>query len=204
MSMRQLTCGVFAIALACVATAGARIAAQAAPGTLTVTSPAFKSGDVLPTDYTADGKNVPPPLAWTGAPDTTKEFVVIPDDPDASFGGRGPFVHWVIYKIPGAAKGLPEAVPMGATISVVGLTGAINGLSGFNAFQRPGQPPTEPGYRGPAPPPGPPHHYHFTVYALNAPLDVKEGLDKAALVKAMEGSIAAQGEMVGLYERARP
>lgn len=203
MSMRQLTCGVFAVALACV-TAGARIAAQAAPGTLIVTSPAFKDGDVLPTDYTADGKNVSPPLAWTGAPATTKEFVVILDDPDASFGGRGPFVHWVIYKIPGAAKGLPEAVPMGATISVVGLTGAINGLSGFNAFQRPGQPPTEPGYRGPAPPPGPPHHYHFTVYALNAPLDVKEGLDKAALLKAMEGSIAAQGEMVGLYERARP
>ncbi|MEQ1908090.1 MAG: hypothetical protein ABMA15_04665 [Vicinamibacterales bacterium] len=52
-----------------------------------------------------------------------------------------------------------------------------------------------------APPPGSPHHYHFTVYALNAALDVKEGLDKAALLKAMEGKIAAQGEIVGLYQR---
>jgi hypothetical protein len=47
-------------------------------------------------------------------------------------------------QIPGTAKGLPEAVPMGATINAVGLTGAINGLSGFNAFQRPGAPPLEP------------------------------------------------------------
>ncbi len=202
--MRQLTRGVFAVVLACVTTAGARVAAQDAPAALTVTSPAFKGGDVLPKDYTADGKNVSPPLDWTGAPASTKEFAVILDDPDANFGGRGAFVHWVIYKIPGTAKGLPEGVPMGATTSAVGLTGAINGLSGFNAFQRPGQPPTEPGYRGPAPPPGAPHHYRFTVYALNASLDLKEGLDKAALLKAMDGSIAAQGEVIGLYERVRP
>ena len=203
MQMRSLKLAVLAAALACVA-AGARLGAQAAPAPLTVTSAAFKNGDLLPKDHTADGKNVSPPLAWTGAPASTKEFALILDDPDANFGGRGPFVHWVIYKIPDTAKGLPEGVPMGATISVAGLTGAINGLSGFNAFQRPGQPPTEPGYRGPAPPPGAPHHYRFTVYALNAPLDVKEGLDKAALLKAMEGKIAAQGEVVGVYERPRP
>lgn len=204
--MKRLTLGALALALAlaCVTTAGTRVTAQAAPAALTVTSTAFQAGDALPKDYTADGKNVSPPLAWSGAPATTKEFALILDDPDANFGGRGPFVHWVIYKIPGAAKGLPEGVPMGASISATGITGAINGLSGFNAFQRPGQPPTEPGYRGPAPPPGAPHHYRFTVYALNAPLDVKEGLDKAALLKAMEGRIVAQGEVVGVYERARP
>ena len=204
MRMKRLTLGALALALACVTTAGTRVTAQAAPAALTVTSTAFQGGDALPKDYTADGKNVSPPLAWSGAPATTKEFALILDDPDANFGGRGPFVHWVIYKIPGAAKGLPEGVPMGASISATGITGAINGLSGFNAFQRPGQPPTEPGYRGPAPPPGAPHHYRFTVYALNAPLDVKEGLDKGALLKAMEGRIVAQGEVVGVYERARP
>ena len=147
MRMRPLTIGILAVALACVATAGARMGAQAAPAALTMTGTAFGSGDVLPKDYTADRKNVSPPLAWTGA---------------------------------------------------------LNGLSGFNAFQRAGQPPTEPGYRGPAPPPGAPHHYRFTVYALNAPLDVKEELDKTALLKAMDGSIAAQGEVVGIYERTRP
>ena len=188
-----------------VAIAGAGIAhpTAQAPAKLTVESPAFKDGASIPRDYTGDtgAKNVSPALTWTGAPAATREFALILDDPDANFGGRGPFVHWVIYKIPGTAKGLPEAVPMGATISAPGLTGAINGLSGFNAFQRPGAPPLEPGYRGPAPPPGTPHHYHFTVYALSAPLDVKEGLDKAGLLKAMEGKIVGQGEIVGVYQR---
>lgn len=110
----------------------------------------------------------------------------------------------MIYKIPGTASGLPEGVPAGALVAAPGLSGAINGLNGFAAFQRAGQPPMEPGYRGPAPPPGSPHHYRFTVYALNTPLDVKEGLDKVALLKAMEGKIAAQGELVGVYERTRP
>ena len=61
---------------------------------------------------------------------------LILDDPDANFGGRGPFVHWVIYKIPAAAKGLPEAVPMGANVTAAGIAGAVNGLSGFTASEQ--------------------------------------------------------------------
>jgi Raf kinase inhibitor-like YbhB/YbcL family protein len=192
---------VAALALAASVIGGVRMTGQSGPAPLTVTSTAFMDGDPLPKEYTADGRNVSPPLAWSGAPANTREFAVILDDPDANFGGRGPFVHWVIYKIPATARGLPEAVPMGAAISAPGLTGAINGLSGFNAFQRPGQPPLEPGYRGPAPPAGSPHHYRFTVYGLSAPLDVAAGLDKAALLRAMEGRIVAQGETTAVYQR---
>jgi Raf kinase inhibitor-like YbhB/YbcL family protein len=192
MTKRTLT-RILAAAMAAAALAPAAIGAQA-PATLTVTSTAFKDGETIPVDYTGFGKNVSPPLAWTGAPAATR-------DPDANFGGRGPFVHWVIYKIPATATGLPEGVPSGAAVTAPGLTGAVNGVNGFAAFQRAGQPPVEPGYRGPMPPAGAPHHYRFTVYALNAPLDAKEGLDKAALLKAMEGKIAAQGELIGLYQR---
>jgi Raf kinase inhibitor-like YbhB/YbcL family protein len=191
-----------AVAATIVAVVGAvQLSAQGAPATLTVTSPAFANGDAIPPQYTADGKNISPPLAWSGAPASTREFALILDDPDANFGGRGPFVHWVLYKIPGTAKGVPEAVPMGVNISTAGLNGAINGLSGFNAIQRAGQPPLEPGYRGPSPPAGSPHHYRFTVYALNAPLEGVPGLDKGALLKAMDGKIVAQGEIVGTYQR---
>lgn len=194
----------FSVAAALAAVLFGAVAASAqTPAKLTVESPAFKDGGTIPKDYTGDtgAKNVSPALTWTGAPASTKEFALILDDPDANFGGRGPFVHWVLYKIPGAAKGLPEAVPMGATINAAGLQGAINGLSGFNAFARPGAPPMEPGYRGPAPPPGAPHHYHFTVYAFSEPLNVQPGLDKAGLLKAMEGKIVAQGEIVGVFGR---
>ena len=42
---------------------------------------------------------------------------------------------------------------------------------------------------GPAPPPGHgTHHYRFTLYALDAELDLEPGLDKATLLDAMDGS----------------
>jgi len=187
------------LALCAAMMAGAALSAQAPPQKIVVSSPTLKADETMPRDYTPDGRNMSPPLTWSNLPGATKEIAVVCEDPDA--GNPPPFVHWVIYKIPGTAKGLPESVPMGANVTASGIAGAINGLSGFNAFQRPGQPPLEPGYRGPSPPAGMPHHYHFTVYALNAPLDVKEGLDKAALLKAMDGKIAAQGEIVGVYQR---
>ena len=149
-----------------------------------------------------DGKNVSPPLAWTGAPATTKEFALILDDPDANFGGRGPFVHWVIYKIPGTAKGLPGGGADGRqrhrTRTSPARSTACQGSTRSSARARRRSSPAIAVRRRRA---GTPHHYHFTVYALNAPLDVKEGLDKAALLKAMEGKIVAQGEIVGVYQR---
>jgi len=199
---RRIALKAAAVAIAIAALAPPSASAQA-PATLMVESPAFKDGGTIPKDYTGDtgARNISPALTWSGAPASAREFALILDDPDANFGGRGPFVHWVLYKVPGTAKGLPEAVPMGATINVAGLQGAINGLSGFNAFARPGAPPLEPGYRGPAPPPGAPHHYHFKVYALSEALNVQPGLDKAGLLKAMEGKIVAQGEIVGVFQR---
>jgi Raf kinase inhibitor-like YbhB/YbcL family protein len=179
--------------------AAATLLAQSAPKTIIVESTAFKNGQPIPADHTADGKNVSPPLSWRDLPAGTRELALILDDPDAPT--PQPFVHWVLYKIPATAKGLPEAVPAGASVTVGGLTGAVQGQTGFNAFRRQNAPPLEPGYRGPAPPAGKPHHYHFKVYALSAPLDAAAGLDKAGLLKAMEGKIIGEGEIVGVYER---
>ena len=177
--------------------------AQAAPATLTVTSTAFKDGDAIPIDYTADGRNISPPLRWAGAPGTTREFALILDDPDATT--PLPFVHWVVYKIPANATGLPEALPMGGAVKAPGMEAAIQGATGFAMYARGGGPPPQPGYRGPAPPTGKPHHYTFHVFALNAPLEAKEGMTRDDLLKAMNGKIVAQGELVGVYERnARP
>ncbi len=76
-----------------------------------VKSEAFGEGKPIPRKYTGDGENVSPPVEWTGLPGGTKELAVIVDDPDAP--RAEPWVHWVIYKIPGQAPGLPEAVPAG-------------------------------------------------------------------------------------------
>lgn len=163
------------------------------PQPLTVTSPTLKAGETIPADYTADGKNVSPPLRWSGAPASTKEFAVICDDPDVPM--PQPFVHWVIYKIPGTAPGLPENVPIdAATPMPVEIAGAVQGTSGFR----------RPVHRGPAPPPGKPHHYHFTVYAIDAILDLRPGLTKAELLEAIDGHIVGKGELVAIYERKPP
>lgn len=198
--MRGWSLGVFSAALLMSSVGIEPLAAQAAPATLTVTSAAFKNGEAIPAEYTADGRNVSPAIDWSGAPAGTREFVLILDDPDAPT--PQPFVHWVVYKIPGSATGLPRAVPMGAVVKAGDLS-LVQGTTGFAAFARRGGPPPDPGYRGPAPPAGKPHHYHFKVYALNAPIDPKEGMTKDDLLEAMEGRIAAQGEIVGVYERTR-
>ena len=170
--------------------AGATVNAQA-PAAITVTSPTIKAGETIPKDHTADGKNVSPALAWTGAPAATKQFALIMDDPDAQFGG-GNFVHWVVYRIPGTANGLPAELPMDAVLTAPpGIAGTIQGLSGFRRT----------GYRGPAPPPGKPHHYTWTVYALDAELPLEPGLNRNQLLEAMKGHIIGQGSLVAIYER---
>ena len=188
--------------LSAVAIAGvgaARVVAQGTPAKIIVESVAFKDGETIPDDYTSVGKNVSPPLSWSGAPATTRQFALVCHDPDAPLPGG--FTHWVIYKIPAAAKGVPEAVPAGASVTAPAVAGAIQGANGFSAFARRGGPPPEPSYRGPAPPAGAPHHYHFTVYAIDGAVDLQAGLDRNALLKAIEGHIVGQGEIIGLYQR---
>ena len=163
--------------------------AQAAPAKITVSSSVLKDGQPIPKDYTADGKNVSPPITWSDLPAGTKELALICEDPVAPT--PQPFVHWVVYKIPPTAKGLPEGMPIDDTTQMPpDLAGTIQGMSGFR----------RPIWRGPAPPkPGVAHQYHFIVYALYAPLDVQPGLNTTQLLEAMKFHIFWQGELVSSY-----
>jgi len=156
--------------------------------TITVTSSAFGPNQPIPKKYTGEGVDVSPPLEFAGIPAEAKELALICDDPDAP--RAEPWVHWVIYKIPPNTTALPEGVER--TERPANVPGALQGRNDWGTI----------GYRGPMPPPGHGvHHYHFKVYALDAPLDVGPGLSKAQLLKAMEGHIIAQGELIGTYER---
>ena len=160
---------------------------------LLVDSPAMKAGAMMPRDYTPDGRNVSPPLTWSNVPAGTREFAVVCEDFDA--GNPPPFVHWVIYKIPGTAKGLPENVPIDPTVPMPAeIAGAVQGLNGFKRAM----------YRGPAPPAGKPHGYHFVVYALDAVLALRPNLTRAELLEAIKGHVIGQGEIVPIYERKSP
>jgi Raf kinase inhibitor-like YbhB/YbcL family protein len=180
-------------ALTCALLAGAvrRLEAQDMPARINVTSPVLKEGEPIPKDYTADGRNVSPPIVWSDLPAGTKELALICEDPVAPT--PQPFVHWVVYKIPPTAKGLPEGMPIDETTAVPAeLKGTIQGLSGFR----------RPIWRGPAPPkPGVTHRYHFIVYALDTELEAKPGLNKTQLLEAMKGHVIGQGQLVATYTR---
>ncbi len=160
----------------------------AEPMGFAIQSSAFTANTVIPKRYTEDGADVSPALAWVGGPAEVREYALIVDDPDAPTAQ--PWVHWVLYKIPAAAAALPEGMPKDKR-----LTGPIQALQGLNSWN-------SVGYRGPAPPRGHGiHHYHFRLYALDAQLELAAGLDKASLLRAMEGHILAQTELIGTYQR---
>ena len=149
-------------------------------------SPVFKNGETIPTKFTGDGADVSPPLIWGGIPPGTKSLALICDDPDAPMGT---WTHWVIYDIPASHAGLPEAVPPKDTLE----GGAKHGMNTWPNL----------GYGGPSPPPGKPHRYFFKLYALKDVLGLPPGVDKRALLRAMEGKIIGQAEFYGTYGRKR-
>ena len=156
-----------------------------------VTSPAFEDGQPIPKKYTGEGQDVSPPLSWSGLPEGTKELVLICDDPDAPTAE--PWVHWVIYKIPATATGLPEGI--GHKPRLTKPPGAMQGKNSWPIGQTIG-------YRGPMPPPGHgTHRYYFRLYALEARMVVEPGVDKKTILDEIRGHILAEGQLVGTYQR---
>lgn len=156
---------------------------------LVLKSPAFADHAAIPKRHTCEGADVSPPLDWSGAPAGTKSFALIVDDPDAP-DPRAPrmtWVHWVVYNIPAAARGLPEGaathgMPAGA-------------LQGLNDWKRAG-------YGGPCPPVGR-HRYFHKLYALDAVLSGLERPGKAELLAALKEHVLAESQLVGTYQKGR-
>ena len=150
-------------------------------GNLRVASSAFKQSGRIPRNYAGDGDNLSPPLEWSGAPRTTKQFALICHDPDAPLPYG--FTHWVLYGIPESVTLLAEGQKAEAFIP------------GTNDARRQG-------YIGPYPPSGHGvHHYYFWVYALGEALNLRPGLNRPQLLEAISGQILEQARLVGIYER---
>jgi Raf kinase inhibitor-like YbhB/YbcL family protein len=126
------------------------------PATITVTSPGFEEGAVLPDRFTCEGTNISPSLRWSGIPDGTAELALVVDDPDAS---DGTYVHWVVVAIPPTTPFLAEdSVPEGA--------------------KETRQSDDRDRWQGPCPPKGKgPHTYRFSVYALSEAMPGSVGGD---------------------------
>ena len=149
-----------------------------------ISSPDFPAGQPIPRDFTCSGKDVSPGLSWGNPPSGTQFFALICDDPDAP---GGTWVHWVIYNIPGTAKGLPRSVKTVKDLP----DGSQQGKNDFGKI----------GYGGPCPPAGKPHRYFFTLYALSRKLPLASGATKKEVLASMQGAVVAKAELVGSYGR---
>ena len=195
---------------------------QEFPKTIELTSDVFNRIRRIPIEYTCAenyyypeagfdfryGEDKSPPLAWTNVPDGTVSFAIIVNDPDAVTQEKGiisPRVHWVIWNIPADVTALSEHVATTTEVAAIGPS-VRQGANDYRGV----------GYGGPCPPPNvqaihsntqelkgltrqKPHKYVFTIYALDAELDLAAGANKNELLAAMDGHILTAGELSGEY-----
>jgi len=142
---------------------------------LRLSSPEFANGAPIPQRFTCDGNDINSALRIENVPAGTKTLALMLEDPDAP---GGTWVHWLVYDIPVTIWIDEDSVP---------------GTQGRNDYGV-----TD--YRGPCPPSGT-HRYVFTLYALDTELQLDEGVEQAALARAMQAHILATAELSGYYTR---
>ncbi len=155
-------------------------------GRLEVVSKSVDDRGSIADVYSAYHDNISPPLSWTRMLDA-ESFALILEDPDAP--RERPFLHWMIWNLPGSLTELPPGVPAEPTPREP--PGAIQGMNDASGF----------GYFGPRPPPGHGvHRYHFQLFALDIRLPLPPTTSLPDLLNALRGNTIADAELVGLYE----
>jgi Raf kinase inhibitor-like YbhB/YbcL family protein len=152
---------------------------------LRLRSPAFGDGAPMPDRYTKGDRNISPPLEWSNAPEGTRSFVLVVEDPDSS---SGTFRHWAVYNIPG------DKIRLDENEDVSKFSEGVNDFGNQD-------------YDGPQPAVGSgPHHYRFRLAALDT--DRLEGIQGKAKASAIwdkaQPHILDQTELVGTYETRIP
>jgi Raf kinase inhibitor-like YbhB/YbcL family protein len=184
--------------------------------------PAHAMG-VLGADGPVPGPNRSPHLAWSGAPEGTRSFVVVAVDvsapssaedankTDRSIGydfPRAPFYHWALTDIPPSVRSLGEGVDSEGLTPKGKKPGTTDhGVRGINSYREwfgsdPDMGGDYGGYDGPWPPFNDErvHQYQFMVYALDvAHLEVPPNFSAADAVTALEGHVLAQATLIGHY-----
>lgn len=146
-----------------------------------ITSSAFDNGGAIPSKFTCTGGDINPELLIQNVPEEAASLALVLYDPDAPLAGG--FTHWTVWNIdPRTAVIKEESVPP-------------ESVEGENSGGKTG-------YMGPCPPPGAPHHYHFTLYALDAPLELLAGAPAGELQKEIDAHKIARADLIGMYGRA--
>lgn len=129
---------------------------------IAVRSPAFGPGQIIPTQHTADGSGVSPPLQWEGIPESASSIIVMVEDADSPT--PHPLLHTMAVNLDSRKSALSEGALDGPHHTGLGLH------TGRNSY-------LSKAWLPPDPPPGHGlHRYVFQVFALQgAPLSDARG-----------------------------
>jgi Raf kinase inhibitor-like YbhB/YbcL family protein len=160
------------------------VATPALADGFTLTSPDIAEGQQLSSDFVfqgfgCEGGNMPPTLAWSGAPEGTQSFAITVYDPDAPTGSG--WWHWFAFNIPADVMSLPA----GGTVDGVELTNDYGAV----------------GFGGACPPPGEVHRYRFTVHALGTVLEIDGSVSNALAGFMVNANSLASSTITAVYNR---
>jgi Raf kinase inhibitor-like YbhB/YbcL family protein len=157
---------------------------------MTLTTTAWRDGGVIADRHAQRGEEVSPPLAWGEAPEGTASFVLHVYNANAVAGAQlEGQLHWLVWNIPGSARGLPEGVSHGPQLP--------DGMRQISV--------SGPYYRGPAATAtGPVNHYVFELFALDTlitvePVGQSPAATRTAVMQAMSGRVRGKAIMFGLF-----
>lgn len=164
---------------------------QAPANAFRLTSPGYSDNAMLAQKHAGNnkanpncaGQNISPTLQWANAPEKTRSFAIVMDDP-VGRAGMGAS-HWVAYGIPATVTALAEGEVSSPSKSVVG--GKNTGGTAF--------------YAGPCPPRGDAaHHYVFTLIATELEPDaLKPGQTRSELLESLKGHTLRAASLVLRY-----
>jgi Raf kinase inhibitor-like YbhB/YbcL family protein len=142
------------------------------PDSITVTSPVFGTHVKLPKIYTCDGPGFSPPLQWSGAiSPAPKSYAIVVDDSEAPIS---PYAYWLVFDLS------PNTVAIGQNQLPTGAKQAQN-----SAGRASYDPPCPQGK----------HEYRFTVYALNARINLPAGVGLRTAWSAIASHVVASGRL---------
>lgn len=148
---------------------------NASANTFTISSPSFANHGTIPRSYGCGGKNLTPPLKWSGAPKQTQSFVLLIMDQDVP---RSQWYQWAVYNIPPQQHYLPKNAPAQQTAAITSNSWGIVDYRSTCKMNKT-------------------HHYKIDLYALDTKLSQSATLDPVTLRKKMQSHILGIAELYG-------
>lgn len=154
---------------------------------LVVKSPAFEEGGWIPQEYTGYGEDKSPELWIENINEKAMSLVITLDD--ASHPLFSNYNHWIAWNVTVLNK-IPKGIPQGAEIEnpIAMRQGVAYGKHK---------------YRGPKPPFNWNHVYVFTVYVLDAMLELPADATKEQVMQQMQGHVLQKATLLGKYQRRK-